>query len=51
MKMLAHQGTKFYNQQFDLIYRTEAPTPNAIWQADHTQLDVIVKGNDIANLG
>lgn len=46
MKMLAHQGTKFYNQQFDLIYRTEAPTPNAIWQADHTQLDVIVKGND-----
>lgn len=46
MKMLAHQGTKFYNQQFDLIYRTEAPSPNAIWQADHTQLDVIVKGND-----
>jgi putative transposase len=32
---LAHQGTKAYQQRFDLLYRREADGPNAIWQVDH----------------
>ena len=40
---LAHEGTKTYSETFDLLHRTEAETPNAIWQADHTQLDIFIK--------
>ncbi len=32
---LAHEGTKGYQQAYDLIYRREARRPNEIWQADH----------------
>jgi putative transposase len=39
---LAHQGTKVYAQQFDLLYRREAHAPNVIWQADHCLLDILV---------
>jgi putative transposase len=39
---LAHQGTKAYQQRFDLLHRREADGPNAIWQADHCLLDVLV---------
>ena len=45
---MAHEGTKAYCQSFDLIHRREAEAPNAIWQADHTELDILVgdeKGN------
>jgi putative transposase len=37
---LAHEGTRGYQQAYDLIYRREASRPNEIWQADHTQLDI-----------
>ena len=40
---LAHEGTKSYSDSFDLIHRTEAEAPNAIWQADHTQLDILIE--------
>lgn len=40
MLMLAHEGTKAYKQEFDLLFRREATEPNAIWQADHTRLDI-----------
>ena len=40
---LAHEGSKAYSDRFDLIHRTEAEKPNAIWQADHTELDILVK--------
>jgi putative transposase len=40
---LAHEGAKRYQEQYDLIHRREADGPNAIWQADHTQLDVWVR--------
>ena len=40
--MMAHEGTKSYADKFDLVHRTEAKGPNAIWQADHTQLDIIL---------
>src|SRR4029077_8265758 len=36
---LAHEGTKAYTEAFDLVYRHEATGPNAVWQADHTELD------------
>ncbi|CAA9586582.1 MAG: Mobile element protein [uncultured Thermomicrobiales bacterium] len=37
---LAREGVKAYSGRFDLLHRHEAPHSNAIWQADHTQLDV-----------
>jgi len=37
---LAHDGTKAYSNAFELIHRREAAGPNAIWQADHTPLDL-----------
>ena len=40
--MLAHEGTKAYAEAFDLIHRREADRPNAIWQADHTLLDILL---------
>lgn len=40
---LAHNGPKTYMDKYDLVHRTEAERPNAIWQADHTFLDVLVK--------
>jgi putative transposase len=40
---LAHDGPKVYRDRFDLVHRREADGPNAIWQADHTQLDLWVR--------
>ncbi len=37
---LAHQGAAVYREEFDLLYRREATHSNAMWQADHTLLDV-----------
>jgi putative transposase len=39
---LAHEGTKAYNDSFELVHRREAEGPNAIWQADHTPLDILL---------
>jgi putative transposase len=39
---LAHDGTKVYADRFELLYRREAARSNAIWQADHTPLDLWV---------
>jgi putative transposase len=39
---LAHHGSKAYAEQFDLLYRREADGPNAIWQADHCLLDILL---------
>lgn len=40
---LAHHGAKAYGERYDLVHRHEAKAPNAIWQADHTELDILVK--------
>jgi putative transposase len=37
---LAHQGAAAYRGEFDLLYRHEATHANAMWQADHTPLDI-----------
>jgi len=39
---LAHAGPKVYGETFDLLFRREADHPNAMWQADHTPLDLWV---------
>jgi putative transposase len=44
--MLAHEGTKSYENRFDLVHRREAEKPNAMWQADHTELDILVKDDE-----
>jgi len=40
---LAHEGPARFRDQFELVYRHRASHPNAIWQADHTQLDVLIR--------
>lgn len=40
---LAHEGTKTYADNFDLVHRHEATGPNAVWQADHSELDIVLK--------
>jgi putative transposase len=42
---LAHDGSKTYRTTYDLLYRREAESPNALWQADHTLLDIWVRHN------
>jgi len=41
---LAHERTKGYSEAFDLVHRREASGPNAIWQADHSPLDILLIG-------
>ena len=43
---LAHAGSKAYRTTFDLLYRREAAHPNAIWQADHTLLDLWMRHDE-----
>lgn len=44
--LLAHEGTRAYQQQFDLLYRRQAQQPNDIWQADHCLLDIWLRHED-----
>jgi putative transposase len=39
---LAHEGAAAYREEFDLLYRREASHANAMWQADHTPLDILL---------
>ncbi|HEY4036212.1 MAG TPA: DDE-type integrase/transposase/recombinase [Ktedonobacteraceae bacterium] len=39
---MAHQGSAAYREEFDLLYRREAPHANAMWQADHSLLDILL---------
>jgi len=38
---LAHEGSAALRDKFEIVYRHRADRPNAVWQADHTQLDLI----------
>ena len=42
LKTLAHQGAAAYREEYDLLYRREATHSNAMWQADHTPLDMVL---------
>ena len=39
---LAHRGDAGYRNDFELVLRRESANANDLWQADHTQLDVMV---------
>ena len=39
---LAHDGAAAYRDRFEVIHRHRAEEPNAVWQADHTQLDLLI---------
>jgi hypothetical protein len=42
MRTLAQQGTAAYRDTYELAWRHRVERPNAIWQADHTELDILV---------
>lgn len=42
MLVLAHEGAAAYRDRFELAYRHRAERPNATWQADHTELDILI---------
>src|SRR5699024_10327692 len=42
MFTLAHQGSAAYRDNYEMIWRHRAEQPNATWQADHTELDIVI---------
>jgi hypothetical protein len=42
MVTLAQNGPAAFRGRYELIYRHRAACPNAIWQADHTLLDMMI---------
>lgn len=41
---LALEGPASYRDKYELVFRRRAEHPNATWQADHTQLDILIRG-------
>jgi len=39
---LAHRGAAAFRDRYELIHRHRAAAPNALWQADHTLLDLFI---------
>jgi len=39
---LAHEGAVEYREEFDLLYRRESSHANAMWQADHCELPILL---------
>lgn len=39
---LAHKGAVEYHEEFDLLYRRESFHANAMWQADHCKLPILL---------
>ena len=42
MVTLAQDGPAAFRDRYEFIYRHRAECPNAIWQADHTPLDMMI---------
>lgn len=42
MVTLAQDGPAAFRDRYELIYRHCAEAPNALWQADHTLLDILI---------
>jgi len=38
----AHESSAVFRDKYELVHRHRASRPNAIWQADHTQLDILI---------
>ncbi|WP_241655148.1 Mu transposase C-terminal domain-containing protein [Granulicella sibirica] len=43
MITLAHEGPASFRDKFELVHRHRASRPNAVWQAGHTQLDLLIR--------
>ena len=43
---LALDGPAAYRDRHELVYRRRADRPNEMWQADHTELDILITGVD-----
>ncbi|MGH3854980.1 MAG: leucine zipper domain-containing protein [Pseudonocardiaceae bacterium] len=43
---LAHEGPQVFRDRYELALRRQANRPNEIWQADHTELDILVLDAD-----
>lgn len=46
MVTLALEGAASYRDKHELVLRRQVERPNAMWQADHTLLDILVVGTD-----
>ena len=44
MVTLALEGPAAYRDRHELVFRHRAERPNATWQADHTELDILITG-------
>jgi putative transposase len=42
MVTLAQDGPAAFRDRFELVHRHRAEAPNALWQADHTMLDLLI---------
>jgi len=42
MVTLAQEGAAAFRDRYELIHRHRAAAPNALWQADHTLLDLLI---------
>jgi putative transposase len=43
---LAHEGPAAWRDRYELALRRQAERPNQMWQADHTQLDILILDAD-----
>ena len=43
---LAHDGPTALRDRYELVYRRQSDRPNALWRADHTELDLLVLDAD-----
>ncbi|MCE5290841.1 MAG: Mu transposase C-terminal domain-containing protein [Nocardiaceae bacterium] len=43
---LAHDGPVAFRDTFELVHRRRASGPNAMWQCDHTELDIHIVNSD-----
>ena len=41
---LALEGPAAYRDRYELVFRHRAERPNVTWQADHTELDILITG-------
>ena len=46
LQTLAQRGPRRFGELYDLVHRRDASTANALWQADHAQLDILLLRDD-----
>ena len=46
LRTLAQRGSRRFGELYELVHRHETSRPNTFWQADHTQLDIVLLRED-----